>query len=122
MSHRQVVIGSLLSAVLMSPLPALAEKWKKVEPSLVGDIFVDVDSLKTGPDGSTYWREKRSTMPGAFYEMKVNCGQDFSAETIEISKKAHVPPGVKTPDADWTTRNVKLDSMGVLTAKYVCHK
>jgi hypothetical protein len=104
-------LGSLAIGVglLLAIGPAQAEKW--VDTKLLN--FIDVDSIKKGPDGLVYYRERGKDAKGAGLMGAYDCAKNI----------AYSPEAIALLD-NWKTKGepVKPGTVGAGLQQFVCSR
>jgi hypothetical protein len=125
----QITIGSLFIVAVIAASPAKAESWTKTATdstvplgSKDSTICVDMDSVRTGADGWTSYREAFCGDPLDIWEEAVQCDQNFSVEKLTMRTQDLVINKKPTPDAPWKTIPIYVTSLRGQTAKLICHK
>ncbi len=121
-----ILVGPLVMAATLFASPVQAERWTKAgENSAVGsdfDFCVDLDSVTTGADGWTSFRNRMCGEPREVFESAIQCDQDFSAKQVPMRTRVVVANGQPKPDQPWKTSQTYVNSMSGQMARMVCHK
>ena len=120
----------VMAAVCLSAAPAFAERWTqmKVTDPLgrpAEGIFgycVDMDSIRTGADGWTYYTDRNCDLPDYVFENAVRCDASLDAEKAAIRSRSIHIKGKSTPDAPWTSEDTYTSSVAGQIAKLICKR
>ena len=119
MRHVQVAMGSFLAAAFLFQPTAHAENWKFAGTNKMASYYVDLDSIKLTPDGSTYFRGRSS--PDIITEVEVRCDQDFSKDKFGMRERTYSYNGTRQTD-EWDAEESNVRSLIGQSVKFVCHR
>ncbi len=115
----QVAMGSLMAAAFTLQPSADAENWKFASTNKMASYYVDLDSIKLNPDGSTDFHGRSS--PDIITKVEVRCDQDFSKDKFVMRERTYSYNGTRQTD-EWDTEESNVRSLIGQSVKYVCHK
>jgi hypothetical protein len=114
-----VAMGFFLAAAFPIQAPAHAENWKFASTNKMASYYVDLDSIKLNPDGSTYFRGRSS--PHIITEVEVRCDQDFSKDKFSMRERTYSYDGIRQDD-EWDAEESNVRSLIGQSVRFVCHK